>query len=49
MQNKIPGIPKVTVPWCDVKDVAKIHISAMEQIEKVDGRRIIVVESAPFI
>ena len=30
MQNSLPGIPKVTVPWCDIRDVAKIHISAME-------------------
>ena len=30
MLNKHGGVPKISIPFCDVRDVAQIHIKAME-------------------
>ncbi|CAM2066665.1 Aldehyde reductase [Sulfidibacter corallicola] len=44
--GKMPLVPKTAFPMVDVRDVAKIHLSAMTN-EKAAGRRIIAALSEP--
>ncbi|XP_042209022.1 putative uncharacterized oxidoreductase YDR541C isoform X3 [Homarus americanus] len=44
--NKVyPGVPRVQMPICDVRDVAKAHLKALTMPEAVNNRHIICTDS----
>ena len=47
LQGKMPMIPQASINMSDVRDIAKIHVLALEN-EKADGKRFIVTTEEPF-
>jgi len=49
IMNDIPGIPKVSFPIVDVRDVALAHVNALERLEETNGKRYIMVASTHWM
>jgi dihydroflavonol-4-reductase len=47
MLGKMPMIPQASINMSDVRDIAKIHVLALEN-EKADGKRFIVTTEEPY-
>ena len=47
MSGKMPMVPQAAINMSDVRDIAKIHVLALEN-EKANGKRFIVTTEEPF-
>ena len=47
IQGKMPMVPQASINMSDVRDIAKIHVLALEN-DKADGKRFIVTTEEPF-
>ena len=45
MKNDLAGIPKVSFPFVDVRDVALAHVIAIEKEDLTDGKRYVLSEN----
>jgi len=46
LKNDIPGIPKISLAFVDVRDAALGHVLALEKSNETDGKRYILVENS---
>jgi dihydroflavonol-4-reductase len=47
MSGKMPMVPQAEINMSDVRDIAKIHVQALEN-KKADGKRFIVTTEEPY-
>lgn len=47
LQGKMPMLPNISIPMSDVRDIAKIHVAAMEN-PKASGKRFIVTTKESY-
>jgi len=46
LKDEVPGIPKISFGFVDVRDVALAHVIALEKENETDGKRYILFENS---